>query len=65
LGRSLPLSELPTKSFSLGETVFENVYYDEGSYSWNDDGGSWAWYYSEQAGLLSAKDRGFSLTLVP
>ncbi len=65
LGRSLPLSELPTKSFSLGETVFENVYYDEGSYSWNDDGGSWAWYYSEQAGLLSAKDRGLSLTLLP
>ena len=65
LGRSLSLSELPTKSFSLGETVFENVYYDEGSYSWNDNGGSWAWYYSEQAGLLSAKDRGISLTLVP
>ncbi len=65
LGRSLPLSKLPTGSFSLGETVFENVYYDEGSYSWNDNGGSWAWYYSEQAGLLSAKDRGISLTLVP
>lgn len=65
LNRTLPLNELPTTSFSLGETVLENVYYDVGSYFWNDNGGSWTWYYSEQAGLLSAKNNGISLTLIP
>ena len=65
LGRTLPLGELPTKSITIGDTTFDNVYYDEGSSTWNDGGSSWAWYYSEQYGLLSAKDGGNTLTLLP
>ena len=65
LGRTLPLGELPTKSITIGDTTFDNVYYDEGSSTWNDGGSSWAWYYSEQYGLLSAKYGGNTLTLLP
>ncbi len=64
LGRTLPLGELPTKSITIGGTTFDNVYYDEGSNTWNDGGSSWAWYYSEQYGLLSAKYGGNTLTLL-
>jgi hypothetical protein len=65
LGRSLPLSKLPTKSVTIGDITFDNVYYDEGSNSWNDGGSTWAWYYSEQYGLIAAKYGSYSLTRIP
>jgi len=65
LGRTLPLNDLTTTSFTIGETTYENAHVDQGSYMSNSTEISYAWYYSEQFGLLSAKDGGFSLTLLP
>ena len=65
LGRTLPLNDLATTTLTIGETTYENVHVDQGSYMADTAMVSYAWYYSDQLGLLSAKDRGFSLTLLP
>ena len=65
LMRTLPLNDLPTTTFTIGETTYENVHFDQGSYTSNSSEVSYAWYYSEQFGLLTAKDGEHSLTLIP
>ena len=65
LGRTLPLNDLPTTTFTIGETTYENVHFDQGSYTVDTTQVSYAWYYSEQFGLLTAKDGEHSLTLIP
>ena len=65
LDRTLSLNNLPTTSFSVGETTYDNVYFEEGSYMTDFNTISYAWYYSEQFGLLAAKDGEHSLTLLP
>ena len=65
LGRTLPLNNLPTTTFTIGETTYENVHVDQGSYMADTTNISYAWYYSEQLGLLAAKHGDNSLTLIP
>ena len=65
LGRTLPLNDLPTTTFTIGETTYENVHVDRGSYMSSSNEVSYAWYYSEQHGLLAAKHGEHSLTLIP
>jgi hypothetical protein len=64
LGRALPLNDLPTTTFTIGETTYENVHVDQGSYMADTTMVSYAWYYSEQYGLLAAKHGENSLLLV-
>ena len=65
MGRSLPLNDLPTTTFTIGATTYENVHVDQGSYMADTTNISYAWYYSEQLGLLAAKHGDNSLTLIP
>ena len=65
MGRTLPLNDLPTTTFTIGETTYENVHVDQGSYMADTTMVSYAWYYSEQIGLLAAKHGEYSLTLIP
>ena len=65
LMRTLPLNDLPTTTFTIGETTFENVHFEQGSYTVDTTQVSYTWYYSEQFGLLTAKDGEHSLTLIP
>lgn len=65
LGRTLPLNDLPTTTFTIGETTYEDVYVDQGSYMVDTTMVSYAWYYSEQQGLIAAKHDNYSLTLIP
>jgi len=64
-GRTLSLNDLPTTTFTIGETTYENVHIDQGSYMADTAMISYAWYYSEQFGLLAAKHGEYSLTLIP
>lgn len=65
LGRTLPLNDLPTTTFTIGETTYEDVYVDQGSYMTGTTMVSYAWYYSETEGLLAVKHGNYSLTLIP
>lgn len=65
LYHTLRLGELPTTTFSLGEVDYENVYVVEGSYMSDTATISYAWYYSEEYGLLAAKDGNHSLARIP
>ena len=65
LGRTLPLNDLATTTFTIGETTYEDVHVDQGSYMADTTMISYAWYYSEQLGLLAAKHGEYSLTLIP
>ncbi len=65
MGRTLPLNDLHTTTITIGETTYENVYVDQGSYTVDTTMVSYAWYYSEQYGLLSAKHGENTLTLIP
>ena len=65
LGRTLPLNDLPTTTFTIGETTYEDVHVDQGSYMADTTMVSYAWYYSEQQGLIAAKHDNYSLTLIP
>ena len=65
MGRTLPLNDLPTTTFTIGATTYENVHVDQGSYMADTTNISYAWYYSEQLGLLAAKHGEYSLTLIP
>ena len=65
MGRSLPLNDLQTTTIMVGETTFENVHVDQGSYTVDTTQVSYAWYYSEQLGLIAAKHGENSLTLIP
>ena len=65
LGRTLPLNDLSTTTFTIGETTYEDVHVDQGSYMADTTMISYAWYYSEQLGLLAAKHGEYSLTLIP
>ncbi len=65
LCRTLPLNDLATTTFTIGETTYENVHVDQGSYMVGTTNMFYAWYYSEQFGLLSAKHGEHSLTLIP
>ena len=65
LGRTLPLNDLATTTVTIGETTYEDVHVDQGSYMADTTMISYAWYYSEQLGLLAAKHGEYSLTLIP
>ncbi len=65
LGRTLSLNNLSTTTFTIGETTYENVYVDRGTYMSNSTDITYAWYYSEQLGLLAAKQGEYALTLIP
>ena len=65
LGRTLPLNDLPTTTFTIGATTYENVHVDQGSYMADTAMVSYAWYYSETEGLLAVKHGGYSLTWLP
>ena len=65
LGRSLPLNDLSTTTFTIGETTYENVYVDQGTYMSNSTDITYAWYYSEQLGLLAVKQGEYTLMLIP
>ena len=65
IGRTLPLNDLSTTTFTIGETTYENVHVDRGTYMSNSNEVSYAWYYSEQLGLLAAKHGEHALTLIP
>ena len=65
LGRTLPLNDLATTTVTIGETTYEDVHVDQGSYMADTTNISYAWYYSEQFGLLAAKHGDYSLTLIP
>ncbi len=65
LGRTLPLNDLTTTTVTIGETTYENVYVDQGTYMVDTTEVSYVWYYSDQQGLLAAKNGGLSLTLIP
>ena len=65
LMRTLPLNDLPTTTFTIGETTYENVYFEQGAYMADTTDVCYAWYYSEQFGLLAAKHGEHSLTLIP
>lgn len=62
LSNVLPLGELPTTTFNLGDAHYENVYKNEID---SQTGATSVCYYSEQFGLLTIKDGGNSLTLIP
>ena len=65
LGRALHLNDLPTTTFTIGETTYENVHVDQGAYTTDSTEVSYAWYYSEEVGLIAVKDKEHSLTLLP
>ena len=65
LGRTLPLNDLPTTTFTIGESTYEDVYVDQGSYMADTTMVSYAWYYSETEGLLTVKHGNYSLTWIP
>ena len=65
LGRTLPLNDLSTTTLTIGETTYENVHVDQGSYMADTTMVPYAWYYSEQQGLIAAKHDNYSLTLIP
>ena len=65
LGRTLPLNDLATTTVTIGETTYEDVHVDQGSYMADTTMVSYAWYYSEQQGLIAAKHGDYSLTLIP
>ena len=65
LGRTLPLNDLPTTTFTIGETTYEDVHVDQGSYMADTTMVSYAWYYSETEGLLAFKHGEYSLTWIP
>ena len=65
LGRTLPLNDLATTTVTIGETTYEDMHIDQGSYMADTTMVSYAWYYSEQLGLLAAKHGEYSLTLIP
>ena len=65
LGRTLPLNDLATTTFTIGETTYEDVHVDQGSYMADTTNISYVWYYSEQLGLMAAKHGDNSLTLIP
>lgn len=65
LGRTLPLNDLATTTVTIGETTYEDVHFDQGSYMADTTMVSYAWYYSEQLGLIAAKQGDNSLTLLP
>jgi hypothetical protein len=65
MDRTLPLNDLPTTTFTIGATTYENVNVDQGSYMADTTMVSYAWYYSEQQGLIAAKHGDYSLTLIP
>ena len=65
LGRTLPLNDLATTTFTIGETTYEDVHVDQGSYMADTTMISYAWYYSEQQGLIVVKHGDYSLTLIP
>ena len=65
LGRTLPLNDLATTTFTIGATTYEDVHVDQGSYMVDTTMVSYAWYYSEQQGLIAAKHDNYSLTLIP
>ena len=65
LGRTLPLNDLATTTVTIGETTYEDVHVDQGSYMADTTMISYAWYYSEQQGLIAAKHGDYSLTLIP
>ena len=65
LGRTLPLNDLATTTFTIGETTYENVYVDQGSYMADTTMVSYAWYYNETEGLLTVKHGNYSLTWIP
>ena len=65
LGRTLPLNDLATTTVTIGETTYENVHVDQGSYMADTTMVSYALYYSEQQGLIAAKHGDYSLTLIP
>ena len=50
---------------TIGETTYEDVHVDQGSYMADTTMVSYAWYYSEQQGLIAAKHGDYSLTLIP
>ena len=65
IGRTLPLNDLSTTTFTIGATTYEDVYVDQGSYMADTTMISYAWYYSEQQGLIVVKHGDYSLTLIP
>ena len=65
LGRTLPLNDLSTTTFTIGATTYENVHVDQGSYMADTTMVSYAWYYSEQQGVIAAKHNNYTLTLIP
>ena len=64
LGRTLPLNNLATTTFTTGETTYENVHVDQGSYTEDTTVVSYAWYYSEEVGLIAVKNQEHLLTLL-
>ena len=65
LGRTLPLNDLATTTFTIGATTYEDVHVDQGSYMVDTTMVSYAWYYSETEGLLTVKHGNYSLTWIP
>ncbi len=65
MGTTLSLNDLPTTTFTIGETTYENVYYYESTYMSDTTTVSNTWYYSEEYGLLSAKSGGNTLIRIP
>ena len=65
LGRTLPLNDLSTTSFDIGETTYENVHFEEGSYIADSTNISYVWYYSETEGLMAVKHGNYSLIWIP
>jgi len=59
------LNDLATTTVTIGETTYEDVHVDQGSYMADTTMVSYAWYYSEQLGLIAAKQGDNSLTLLP
>ena len=59
------MNDLATTTVTIGETTYEDVPVDQGSYMADTTMVSYAWYYSEQLGLLAAKHGDNSLTLIP
>ena len=56
---------ISTTTFTIGATTYENVHVDQGSYMTDTTMVPYAWYYSEQQGLIAAKHGDYSLTLIP
>ena len=59
------MNDLATTTFTIGETTYEDVHVDQGSYMADTTMISYAWYYSEQQGLIVVKHGDYSLTLIP